>query len=276
VAALRVIGAYEAVARAAAVAPRLRAMTEYLEATGLLATEAAERNGDAELLKLETDCRLLAAELGTWVLLSNPQMVEAIEARFNKLKWAYAERYRDAHARYKVEMAKLARTAEEAGRHLDALARLDSIPALGPPQGIALAAAMADINGRIAPCVFKGRLAPEVTPRCECGFVLGSLVPERELTGVFEQIKNALRAKLAALSRSAIARVIKEHDRGRRLEGFLKIAQAAQTEALVRVLDDKLTRYLSDLLDETGTSAPGKVVKLQTARKARRRSKARR
>ncbi len=276
VAAMRVIGAYEAVARAAAAAPRLRAMSEYLEATGLLATETAERNGDAELLKLETDCRLLAAELGAWVLLSNPHMVEAIEARVNRLKWAYAERYRGAHQRYKAEIVRLARTAQEATRHLDALARLDSIPALGPPLGIALAAAMADLNARIKPCAFNGRLSAEVTPRCECGFVLGALSPERELDDAFEQIKLALRGKLAALSRNAIARVIKKHDRGRRLEGFLKIAQAAQTEALVRVLDDKLTRYLSDLLDETGPSAPGKIVKLKAARKARRGSKARR
>ena len=81
---------------------------------------------------------------------------------------------------------------------------------------------------------------------------------------------------LFALERTTAPSLGRKLQKGRRLEGFLKIAQAAQTEALVRVLDGKLTRYLSDLLDETGPSVSGKVVKLQAARKARRRSKVRR
>jgi len=47
-----------------------------------------------------------------------------------------------------------------------------------------------------------------------------------------------------------IARLIREHDRDNRLEGFLKITQAAQTDALVRVLDEKLARYLAQVLDD--------------------------
>src|SRR5260370_41202359 len=49
---------------------------------------------------------------------------------------------------------------------------------------------------------------------------------------------------------STIARIIEQHDHNHRLEGFLKITQAAQTDALTRVLDDKLTRYLAQLLEE--------------------------
>jgi hypothetical protein len=44
--------------------------------------------------------------------------------------------------------------------------------------------------------------------------------------------------------------LIRQHDRGHRLDGFLKIIQAAHTDALVRVLDDNLARYLGRLLDE--------------------------
>ncbi len=67
-----------------------------------------------------------------------------------------------------------------------------------------------------------------------------------------EGIRRALEIKLAALSQSMIARLIRDHDKENRLEGFLKITQAAQTDALVRVLDEKLARYLARVLEEEG------------------------
>ncbi len=169
-------------------------------------------------------------------------------------------------------MMKLAELAADANRHLAALIRLDSIAALGPPAADGLAAAMADLSRRVVPCVLENALAAELEPRCrQCGFVLGAAMPGPELADAFERIRRALTTKLATLSRSAIARIIRQHDRGGRLEGFLKITQASQTEALVRVLDDELVRYLSDLLAE-GTRA-GLVVKLEQAGKAGGRAK---
>jgi len=273
-AAVNAISVYETVARAAAAVPRLGAMSEYLEATGLIAETPVETQ-DSEIIKLETECRLLAAELDSRGPVRNPQTLEALEARFNKFKWSYAQRYRDAHARFRTQMIALFGVAEDAERHLDALARLDSIAALGAPAAASLQTVMAELAKRVVPCGFDGPLSPESVPRCRCGFVLGTGSPQTELTDLFDQIKTALRLKLATLSRGAIARLIKEHDRGRRLEGFLKITQAAQTEALVRVLDDELTRYLSDLLDEGGVATAGGIVELETARKTGRRSKAR-
>jgi hypothetical protein len=76
------------------------------------------------------------------------------------------------------------------------------------------------------------------------------LSPRAELEDLVERLDRALHAKLAALSQSAIARLIREHDGAHRLDGLLKIIQAAQTDALARVLDDKLARYLARLLDE--------------------------
>jgi hypothetical protein len=59
-----------------------------------------------------------------------------------------------------------------------------------------------------------------------------------------------LATKLAALSQNMIARLIREHGDDHRLDGFLKVVQAAQIDALVNVLDDQLARYLSEALDE--------------------------
>jgi Arc/MetJ family transcription regulator len=87
--------------------------------------------------------------------------------------------------------------------------------------------------------------------------VLGTASPRAELSDLVEQIEHALSIKLGTLSQSAIARIIREHDREHRLDGFLKITQAAQTDALTRVLDERLARYLAQLLDEgLGGAAP--------------------
>jgi hypothetical protein len=95
--------------------------------------------------------------------------------------------------------------------------------------------------------------------------VLGASSPRGELDELGERAHRALRSKLATLAQSAIARLIRQSDSSHRLEGFLKIVQAAQTEALVRVLDDELANYLTRLLDENlaakelGSAAAGAV-----------------
>ena len=106
-------------------------------------------------------------------------------------------------------------------------------------------------HARVVRCDLGDAIAPETIPRCaSCRFQLGASSPQAELEDVMEAIRRALEIKLAALSQSMIARLIRAHDKEHRLEGFLKITQAAQTDALVRVLDDKLARYLSQVLEE--------------------------
>src|SRR5260370_39859400 len=100
-------------------------------------------------------------------------------------------------------------------------------------------------------CDLEGWFAREATRRGRSGgFILGAVAPAAELDAVMERLRRGLAIKLAALSQSMIARLIREHDRDHRLEGFLKITQAAQTDALVRVLDEKLARYLAQVLDD--------------------------
>ncbi len=78
--------------------------------------------------------------------------------------------------------------------------------------------------------------------------------PAPALAELLEKTRRALREKFTALSRGAIARLIRKYDRAHRLDGFLKITQAAQTEALAAVLDDQLTAYLTRLLKEGGAT----------------------
>jgi hypothetical protein len=94
-------------------------------------------------------------------------------------------------------------------------------------------------------------LSPDLTPRWpRCGYALGAESPRDDLDDLFMRANRALQAKLAMLSRGAIWRLIRQYDHNQRLEGFLKITQAAQTDALVRNLDDELAGYLGRLIDE--------------------------
>lgn len=277
--AVKTIHDYSALAQAAAMVPRMRAMREYLDATGLRIGYEENPQRDRRVVALETECQLLRAEMGSRILIAPPRNLDSLEARFQKFKWTYVQQYRSAHDEWKAEMARLGRLAEDLRSYLDALRRLNSIAVLGPAEGSELAALAAETSRRIARCDFDGALAPELTPRCPgCGFVLGADSPRVELDDLLDRARRALEKKFAALSQSAIARIIREHDRNHRLEGFLKITQAAQTDALVRLLDDKLARYLARLLDENlgsaGAKLRGVVQPLDEARFKTRRSRA--
>ncbi|MGB8414386.1 MAG: hypothetical protein WCE23_16330 [Candidatus Binatus sp.] len=261
--AIRIAGAYEAIAAACESIPRMRSMREFLTATGLRAApgEAGLLEGAAResaVVSLETECELLRVELGPRILTGPPRSLDALEARFQKFKWTYVQCYLSAHARWRVKMERLELVAGDARRYFDALTRLNAIAALGPPEGEHLGARVAELGARVVRCELKDAIAPETTPRCSsCGFQLGAASPQAELEEAMEGIRRALEIKLAALSQSMIARLIRIHDREHRLEGFLKITQAAQTDALVRVLDEKLARYLAQVLDENETAGPG-------------------
>jgi hypothetical protein len=250
-AALQVIANYEPIADAAALIPRMRAMREYLAATGLRALPDMGRSGQSRTAALETECELLAVELGPRVLTGAPRNLDALEARFQRFKWTYVQCYLSAHEEWRAKMERLARVVDDATRYRDALGRLNQIVALGPPEGEELAARVAELAASVVRCELRGLVAPETTPRCSsCGFILGAVAPAAELDEVMERVRRGLAIKLAALSQSMIARLIREHDRDNRLEGFLKITQASQTDALVRVLDEKLARYLAQVLDD--------------------------
>ena len=200
---------------------------------------------------LETECQLLIVALNPVARSNGGRNLAAIEDRFQTFKATYVQRYRSGHDRHRSELARIAPVADDARRQLEALRRLNAIAALGAPAGSELGPAIATLERRLAPCDLIEALTPEVTPCCpRCDYLLGTPSPDKELSDLTDRVRRALQAKLAALSHHAVARLIREHDRNHRLEGFLKIVQAAQTDSLVRILDDDLARYLAQLLSE--------------------------
>jgi len=251
-AALATVAAYDPLALVAAAVPHLRLMHQYLEATNLTLGHDDDASGcDSSLAMLETECQMLVTAVNPAVLVGVGRNLDALEARFQKFKWTYVQHYRVAHEHWRVELERLAPVADDAHRHLEALRRLNAIAALGSAEGAEIAAELATLDRGLLPCDSAGALSPEVTPGCvRCGFRLGAISPRDELNAVFERARRALEVKFAVLAQRAIARLIRQHDLNHRLEGFLKIIQAAQIDALISVLDDQLADYLSRLLDE--------------------------
>jgi hypothetical protein len=250
-AALATVAAYDALALVAGAVPRLGPMRDYLEATTLTSNYDDDAGRDRTLVALETESQMLAAAVKPATLLGGGHNLDALEARFQKFKWTYVQHYRAAHERGRLELVQLAPVADAARRHLEALRRLNAIAALGAAEGAEIAADLATLERRLLPCDLEAALAPEVTPCCaRCGFRLGTSSPRAELNEIFDRARRALEVKFVALSQRAIARLIRQHDLNHRLEGFLKIIQAAQTDALISVLDDRLAGYLGRLLDE--------------------------
>jgi hypothetical protein len=256
----RVIATYEGLATAAVAAPRLREIREYLHATELMPDLAGNVAGDfgsaapavdKAVAAAQVECQLLLAALETAMPQWESRSFEALQIRFQKFKWNYIQIYQAAHERWRRESKHFAIEVADAREHFGALGRLNSIAALGVSIGDPVGMRIEELERRITRCAADAPLTLDLVPRCpQCGFVLGTSLPISELGEIFEEIRRALKTKLVALSHDAIARLIRQHDRGHRLDGFLKITQAAHTDALVRVLDDNLAHYLGRLLDE--------------------------
>ena len=257
----RVIAAYEALAIAAAALPRVREMREYLRATALASSIAGDDEAvDKAVAAAQVECQLLLAGLDTGALRCEPRGLDALEVRFQKFKWNYIQLYQSAHERWRRENERMTVELGDAREHFGALSRLNSIAALGASVGGGLGERIEELGRGVVRCTGDAPITLDLVPRCSrCGFVLGTAPPAPELGEVFEEIRRALKARLVTLSHGAIARLIRQHDRGHRLDGFLKITQAAHTDALVRVLDDNLAHYLARLLDEVRDETPGVI-----------------
>lgn len=275
--AIRTVAEYESLAALAAAVPRVRSMREYLYATGLRTALEQSPTRERRLIALETECQLLLVSANPATLADARHGIDALEARFQQFKWTYVRHYRSAHEKWRLETERVAAAAADARHYLEALRHLNSIPALGPSEGDELRAQLDTIERRAARCDPDGPLSPEITPRCpRCGYVLGTEPVSDDLNDLVARARRALRSKLAILSRGAIRRLIREHDRDGRLEGFLKITQATQTDALARMVDGDLARYLARLIEENTIAsqhdARATVRKLTLKRRASARS----
>ena len=242
-----VAGYREMAAAAACVAPLL-SMKKYLEQTRLVPGNF-DPGLAPELASLAAERGLLEAELGPRAPYSRVR--DSLQARIEKFRWTYTEQYRIGHERWRAEMVKASALMLDVEAGHQTLLRLDSIGALGGPQGDRFSEQVRQARDGLRVCAIEGGFNTVAAPICpQCRFVLGSTPPGDAIARLLEPIKRALQEKFTALSRGTIARLIKKYDHAHRLDGFLKITQAAQAQALAAVMDDQLTAYLARLLKE--------------------------
>jgi hypothetical protein len=246
---LHIVTEFESIGRAATAIPQITQMRKYLDATDLDAAEALVPARIDSARTLATERELLKAQLRPENLFAGANAMESLRERFQKFKWSFAQFFRAAHSQRQREISELSILADQTTKYLDALRRLDGIPQLGPPQSSRFELPFSGLLGQLVRCESTDALAAEIDPRCNsCGFAIGSASPRAALIENSTQIRDALSQKLAKLSQKAIARLIREHDTEHRLEGFLKITQAAQADALTNLIDDELVAYLSEML----------------------------
>jgi hypothetical protein len=255
----RIMEQYQGLAALAEAAPRIHAMREYLLGMGLHEIRLDELNRDSAIVKLETECRVMIVEVNAAVHVRGAAQLDALEARFERFKWSYATYYQAAHEEWRAELGKIETILEEGKKYRSALRRLQTIPALG--SGSEVCDEFDRLNREVVRCRWQGRLAPEITPRCpSCHFVIGTTSPRSNLDEITTQIRRLLEGKLAQLSQGIVRRLIRHHQGNHRLEGFLKMTQAAQAGALIDMLDDELTAYLGELLEETRVLEQRRVI----------------
>jgi len=256
-------------------------MREDLRATALMAAghiagDTADARGDGSaadkaIAAAQVECQLVLVAMESAVLRWDARGYDALEIRFQKFKWSYIQLYRAAHERWRRESERFVIQLGEAREHFAALRRPNSIAALAhlPETRSGCGSRSCGTVSRHARSRRRSRSMSSRAVRDAVSCWVRPC-PWPRLTK-FSSRYGALRARLAALSHDAIARLIRQHDSGHRLDGFLKITQAAQTDVLVRVLDDNLARYLGHLLDEVQDAAqkeaPGVVQPFTSARR---------
>ena len=234
-------------------------MREYLAATGLRATadeaRARENAWQQSAISFAGDrMRTVASRAGA----ANPDRAAAQSRRVGSALSEiqinlYVQCYLSAHERWLEKMEQLEREAGDARRYFNALSRLNAIAALGTARRCAFWVRLADVSARVVRCELRDAIVPETIPRCSsCGFQSGASSPQAELEDLMEAIRRALELKLAALSQSMIARLIRNHDK-RASTGRISENHASRADRRARASPRReLARYLAKVLEEIG------------------------
>lgn len=252
-------GASQSAAALAEDVALLRCLAEQPEAATELATlrvylEAA-RPGP-QLRKLLIDRATTLEQLSFAVLLSEPHRLPAMRATFDLYLHDYSAAYREHHGRYWRATERLRATLDEAAPTATALARLNTLLALGRPVGEAALAAYERLTSDDGACRVDD-LSDSLRdhPRCSgCGITMEAAAPSEEVEEVLGRLRKALALQQSRLSSEAVRRILARG--GERVEQFLSIAQAADLTGLAQILDEKLLAFLGELLAEPVSPAP--------------------
>lgn len=224
-------------------AQELASMRSYLE-------RATPGTGRRALL---VDHAATREQLSFFTLLTDPRQLDRMRAVFRAYQQAYAAAYEEHHRRYWRASARLRGLLDDAAPTARALARLNSIDALGRPVGgAALAQYDRLVRGQPSCSVTDLDAALREQPACPaCGVTLAESPPSEEAEETLRRLHAALARQQRRLASEAVRRILARG--GERLEQFLRIVQASDLTGLVQVIDDELVAFLRELLSQPVT-----------------------
>ena len=225
-------------------AEQLAAMRAYLDAA-----DPAEADSG-----LADDYPYIREQLSFVALLDQPHLLDGMRAAFEAFRARYVQAYGAHHAAYWETSAALRRTLNETRPAAAALARLNRLPALGAPMGVAELETYGSLSSSTWQCDQQDlEAALQDDPLCPtCSIALSGQPPSEQVANVVRDVERDLGGQQVRLAGEAVRRILARG--GERIERFLEIVQASDLTGLALVLDDELLAFISDLLAEPITT----------------------
>jgi hypothetical protein len=206
--------------------------------------------------ELAMDRTVAQEQLSFAVLVAEGHRWSGMRATFDRFRCGYRKAYLEHHRQYWREALRLHAQLMDFAPKTYALRRLNTLTELGPPMGEEAIARYEELPGRIGACALALRQELELSQeaRCPaCGIALGEEPPWQEAEEVQHLLEKALNQQLHRLSSKAVRRVLLQSGEAR-LQEFLQVVQASQTQSLAHVLDDELLGFLRRFLVEARLS----------------------
>jgi hypothetical protein len=206
--------------------------------------------------ELAMDRTVAQEQLSFAVLVAEGHRWSGIRATFDRFRGRYRAAYLEHHRQYWREALRLHAQLMDFAAKTYALRRLNTLTELGPPMGEEAVARYEELPGRIGACALALRQELELSQeaRCPaCGIALGEEPPWQEAEEVQHLLEKALSQQLRRLSSKAVRRVLLQSGEAR-MQEFLQVVQASQTQSLAQILDDELLGFLRRFLVEARLS----------------------
>jgi hypothetical protein len=206
--------------------------------------------------ELVVDRSLAQEQLSFAVLVAEGHRWPGMRAAFDRFYGRYRAAYLEHHRQYWREALRLHAQLMDFAPKTYALRRLNTLTELGPPMGEEAIARYEELPGRMGACALALRqeLGLSQEARCPaCGIALGEEPPWQEAEEVQHLLEKAVSQQLQRLSSKAVRRVLLQSGEAR-LQEFLQVVQASQTQSLGQILDDELLGFLRRFLVEARLS----------------------
>ena len=231
----------------------VRCLTERPQEAAELATMRTYLDGarpSADAAELTSDYPYTREQLSFVTVFDQPHRLDGIRATFESFRSRYTKAYVAHHQTYWQAVAPLRASLEEAAPAAQALARLNTLRALGRPVGGPELDAYQRLTQRRSACAERNLAsALRERPTCpQCNVTMEESAPTKEADEVLRRLQAALARQQARLASEAVRRILARG--GERLERFLQIVQASDMAGLAQVLDDQLLAFLRELLAE--------------------------